>query len=376
VKAIRIDRSRRLREQPETGHNRWHPDIPAVLEVEPGEPVQLETQDAADGQIRMGMDVADLAGLDTKVAHPLTGPVHVQGALPGDLLEVETLDIEPQPYGWTRIIPGLGFLREEIDTPFLAHWTIDGGFATSAELPGVRIPDGAFMGTAGVAPSHDQLAAWSRREAELAERGGLVAPPDVEDAVPADGAVARHGLRTLPPRENGGNMDVKQMTRGSHLYLPVNVPGALYSVGDAHYAQGDSECCITAIEMGATVTVRFRLHAGEARRRGIRWPRFSHPDFFAAPQWAAPRNLTGTVGMPVRADGTQEGEDLTLAARNALREMIALLGERGWTREQAYVICSVAVDLRISNAVDLPNVIVSALLPEDIFERPDGGPQD
>jgi formamidase len=120
--------------------------------------------------------------------------------------------------------------------------------------------------------------------------------------------------------------------------------------------------------MGATAVVRFRLLAGEAACRKTRFPRFSHPGYFAAPQWAAPHNFVATTGLPIRDDGTQECEDLTLAARNALLEMIELLGERGFSREQAYVICSLAVDLRISNAVDLPNVCVSAILPEAIFE--------
>ena len=163
-------------------------------------------------------------------------------------------------------------------------------------------------------------------------------------------------------------MDAKQLTGGSRLLIPVNVEGALYSVGDGHFAQGDGECCITAIEMGATAAVRFRVHQGEAARLGIRWPRFSHPGYFAAPEWAAPRNFIATMGMPVREDGVQEGEDLTLAARNALINMIDLLQERGWSKQQAYIICSVAVDLRVSNVVDLPNVTVSAFLPEDIFQ--------
>jgi formamidase len=162
-------------------------------------------------------------------------------------------------------------------------------------------------------------------------------------------------------------MDAKQLTRGSRLFIPVNVGGALYSAGDAHFAQGDSECCVTGIEMEATLVVRFRIHKGEAARRNIRWPRFAHPGYFHSPEWAAPRNFIATMGVPIREDGTQESEDLTLAARNALIQMIALLQERGFSREQAYAICSVAVDLKISNAVDLPNVTVSAFLPEDIF---------
>jgi len=368
MKSIEIDRGKRLKEESRKGHNRWHPDIPPVLEVEPGEEVVLQTRDASDMQIRPGMGVADLEGMDTKVAHPLTGPVYIKGASPGDLLEVENVDIIPQPYGWTRNRPGAGFLRDLFTSPYLVHWEIKDGWATSSQLPGVRIPNGSFMGTAGIAPSRAQREQWARREAELVARGGTAFPPDPEDAVPAAEPLASQGLRTIPPRENCGNVDVKQLTRGSRLLIPVNVDGALYSVGDGHFAQGDSECCITAIEMGATAVVRFQVHPGEAARRNIRWPRFAHPDYFIAPQWAAPRNFIATTGMPVREDGTQEGEDLTLAARNALINMIQLLQERGWTREQAYIICSVAVDLKISNIVDLPNVTVSAFLPEDIFQ--------
>lgn len=367
MKTISIDRTKRLRDEPHTGHNRWHPDIEPIIEVAPGEALCLETRDAADGQITPGMTVEALTALDPKVAHPLTGPVYVQGAKPGDLLEIEYLDIVPQPHGWTRIRPGAGFLRDLFPDPYLAHWEVRDGYATSPQLAGVRIPEAPFMGTAGLAPSHAQLTAWAEREADLVSRGGFALPPDAQDAVPAVESIASTGLRTMPPRENCGNIDAKQLTQGSRLQIPVNVDGALYSVGDAHYAQGDSECCVTAIEMGATVTVRFRIHAGEAARHDIRFPRFAHPGYFAAPEWAAPHNFTATTGMPIRDDGTQEGEDLTLAARNALINMIRLLQERGWSKEQAYVICSVAVDLRISNLVDLPNVTVSALLPEGIF---------
>jgi formamidase len=181
--------------------------------------------------------------------------------------------------------------------------------------------------------------------------------------------VASEGLRTIPPRENCGNADIKQLTKGSKLFIPVNVEGALYSVGDGHFAQGDSECCGTAIEMGATVAVRFRIHKGEAAAKRIVWPRFSHPGFFQPPEAAVPHNFIATMGMPITADGRNESCDLSLAARNAVLEMIKLLEERGWSREQAYVLCSVAVDLRVSNVVDVPNVTVSALLPEAIFAR-------
>ncbi|MFT5392806.1 MAG: formamidase [Gammaproteobacteria bacterium] len=367
MKTVKIARDRRLRDDPGTGHNRWHPDIAPILTAAPGEDLVLETRDASDGQIVAGMTTAELEALDPKVGHPLTGPIFVDGAQPGDLLEIEYQNIEPQAHGWTRIRPGAGLLRDYFDEPFLAHWKLEGDWASSPQLPGVRIPNGAFMGTAGVAPSHTQLVAWAEREADLVTRGGRALAPDAEDAIPSLEPIASTGLRTMPPRENCGNLDAKQLTAGSKLYIPVNVPGALFSVGDAHYAQGDSECCVTAIEMGATVRLRLNLLKGEAAAKQIRFPRFSHAGYFAAPQWASPYNFTATVGYPIRDDGTQEGEDLTLAAKNALLNMIALLGERGWSREQAYVICSVAVDLRISNAVDLPNVAVSALLPEAIF---------
>jgi formamidase len=370
MKHVAIDRAKRLRQEPHSGHNRWHPDVPPIIEVEPGEEVVLETRDASDGQIRPETTVGDLAGMDQKVGHPLTGPVLVKGAAPGDLLEIEYLDIVAQPHGWTRFRPGFGFLRDLFPHDYLAHWHIKDGWATSPQVPRVRLPDGSFMGTAGVAPSRTQMETWARREEAYRGRGGIAFPPDPQDAVPG-GAIAREGLRTIPPRENCGNVDIKQLTKGSRLYVPVAVPGALYSVGDGHFAQGDGEACITAIEMGATCVVRFRLHRGQAERNGIRWPRFAHPGYFLAPEWAAPKNFIATVGMPVRDDGTQEGEDaLALAARNALIRMIELLGERGYTRDQAYVICSVAVDLRISNIVDLPNVTVSALLPEAIFGEP------
>ena len=363
---VRIDRTKRLKDQPETGHNRWHPDIPPIIEVGENENIVIDTRDASDGQMTPSTVAEDLEAMDQKVSHPLTGPIYVSGAQPGDLLEIEYIDIFPQPYGWTRFRPGAGFLRDVFTEPYVAHWDIEHGYAASEQVPGVRIPDGSFMGTAGLAPSHEQLEAWTARENELLERGGIVQPPDAQDAVPG-GSIGEKGLRTVPPRENAGNMDIKQLTRGSRLYIPVAVEGGLFSVGDGHFAQGDGEVCITAIEMSATVSVRFTVHKGEAASRGIVTPRFSHPGYFLPPQTSVPRNFTATLGYPIQQDGTQEGEDVTLAARNALLAMIDLLVERGYTAEQAYVICSVAVDLKISNIVDLPNVTVSAFLPEEIF---------
>ncbi len=367
MKSVEIDRSKRLAEQPNTGHNRWHPDIPPVLEVNEGEEVVLETRDALDGQLPPSATTDSLAAMDAGVIHPLTGPVLVKGAKPGDLLEVEFVDIAPQAHAVSCIVPGLGFLRDLYHVPYLVHWNIADGAATSRALPGVRIPGAPFMGVIGVAPSREQVAAWTKREGELLSRGGLLMMPDAAGAIPSKGLAASEGLRTIPPRENGGNMDVKQLTTGCTLQLPVAVEGALFSLGDAHFAQGDGEVCVTAVEMAATAAVRFRVIKG-AGKTLARGPRFRHPDYFAPPEWAAPKRFLAATGMPIRDDGVNEGENLTLACRNALLNMIDLLQERGWSREQAYVISSVAVDLRVSNVVDVPNYVVSALVPEAIFE--------
>jgi formamidase len=369
MKSVEIDRGKRLKDEPTKGHNRFHPDISPVLTAEAGEEVVLQTRDGVDGQLGPGTTEADMARMETGAIHPLTGPVFVKGAQPGDVLEVEFLDIVPQSHAFTAIVPGLGFLRDVFTAPFLVHWQISDGWATSPQLAGVRIPGAPFMGVSGVAPSAAQVRAWTARESALLSRGGMVFPPDAVGAVPARGPAAAEGLRTLPPRENGGNFDVKQLTRGSKLLLPVAVEGALFSTGDGHFAQGDGEVCVTAVEMGATAAVRFRVLKGTGAARAMRGPRFSHAGYFAPPEWASPKGFVAAMGMPLRDDGVNDGENLTLACRNALLNMIDLLQERGWSREQAYVLCSVAADLRISNVVDVPNYVVSALIPEAIFTR-------
>jgi formamidase len=364
---IAIDRGKRLADEPHVGHNRYHPDIEPVVEVGEGEEVVLETRDALDGQIRPGGTVDDFANIEAGAIHPLTGPVYVKGAQPGDGLEIEFLDIGTEPVGFSLILPGMGFLRDVMTTPFLVHWDIRDGWATSSELPGVRIPGAPFMGVSAVAPSADALRAWTEREARLIERGGTALAPDPDGAVPG-GTCGLAGLRTLPPRENGGNFDVKQLTRGAKLVLPVFVEGGLFSTGDGHFAQGDGEVCVTAVEVGATAAVRFRVLQGAFAERRFRAPVFTREDYFIDPRFAAPQRFLGVMGIPVDDEGENRGEDLTLACRNALLNMIDLLQERGYSREQAYVICSVAVDLRISNVVDVPNYVVSALLPEAIFD--------
>ncbi|HEY1258829.1 MAG TPA: acetamidase/formamidase family protein [Stellaceae bacterium] len=369
MKSITVDYSKRHAEEAQKGHNRWHEAITPVVEAAPGEEVEIETRDAFDGQITPATTAEDLRRCDLNLVHPLTGPVYVAGAAPGDLLEVEICDMKPAAFAYTVQVPGFGFLRDAFPDPYIAKWTIKDGFAESADLPGVRIPDGSFVGVIGVAPSKELRERVQRREAELAGRGGMALPPEPRGAVPAAEPIASEALRTIPPRENGGNLDIKQLSKGARLLLPVFVEGALFSVGDAHFAQGDGEACGTAIEMAGSILVRFSLQKGEAQRRGIRFPRFLRDDYYFPPELAAPKRFLATTGMSIREDGTNESEETTLSARNALLAMIDLLVERGWSRQQAYAICSVAVDLKLSELVDVPNMVVSAFLPLDIFAK-------
>src|SRR5713226_5852683 len=188
--AIRIDRGKPLAEEPYVGHNRYHPDIAPVAEVGEGEEIALETRDALDGQITPGMAAAGLASIEAGAVHPLTGPVFVKGAEPGDIIEIEFTDIVAQPTAFSAIVPGLGFLRDVFAEPFLVHWRIRDGWATSEQIPGVRIPGAPFMGVSAVAPSAAKLAEWTARERRVADKGGMALPPDPAGAVPVSGPCA------------------------------------------------------------------------------------------------------------------------------------------------------------------------------------------
>jgi formamidase len=352
---IEIDRSTRLDHGAAGGHNRWHPDIAPVASVDPGESVTFELRDSRDGTLTRDSAHEDLLAIPS-LAHPLTGPLDIRGAQPGDVLDVEVLGYETDDFGWTAIWPGSGFIGDLFPNPFLARWELEAGHARSEQVPGVAVPAGVFAGVIGVAPSPELFETALTRERALAEAGGGVQLPDSEGAAPASAAA---GLRTFPPRENGGNIDVRDLVAGSRLLLPVHAPGALLSIGDLHFAQGDGEVCIAAIETGGTITVRVGL-----RRDGWR-PRF--------PAWETPprpgRDYFATTGIPLADDGTQGDSDLNLATRRALVEMLGYLeAEHGLQREAAYVLMSAVVELRISEVVDAPNPLVSALLPLDVFE--------
>jgi acetamidase/formamidase len=299
-------------------HYAWDNALPPRLQIEPGDTVVFETRDAADRYYSPASTHADVLARGPFRGHPLTGPVRVAGARPGDTLVVEVVDVKPAAtFGWTAVRPGRGLLPEaDFPKPFLQLWDLsDGAFARMAR--GIAVPIEAFPGVMGTA---------------LDEPGS-------------------HS--TMPPRKNGGNMDVKQLTAGATLYLPVWVDGALFSVGDGHAAQGDGEVCVTAVEMMARVTLRFDLQRGrrlaepQLRTRGPLAPGTNRGPYFAT---------------------TAHGPDLFAAAQRAIRYMIDhLVAARGLGREEAYIVASVAVDLKISEIVDAPNWIVSAFLPETIF---------
>ena len=336
-------------------HNRWHPDLEPTVRIAPGEVLRLECEDGLAGQLTRQSGHADAGRLDLGLGHPLAGPIYVDGAEPGDLLDVEFISYETADFGVTPVVPGFGFLADLFPEPYVVTWEIQDGLARSAELPGVAVPEETFAGVVGVAPSHELMAAMHAREEEIARTGAPVADRSPGSALPPEAA---SGLRTIPPRETGGNIDIRQLVAGSHLLLPVSVPGGLLSIGDLHFAQGDGEVCGTAIEVAGAVTIRVGVRKDPAWRP--RYPAYETP---AQPQ----RRSFATTGIPVSAP-----MDLTVAARAAVVEMIDYLeATRGFERAAAYALCSAVVDLRVSEAVDVPYPLVSALLPLDVFD--DGG---
>ncbi len=357
---------RPLAEAPDTGHNRWHPDLEPALVVQSGDEIVVDCRDGLDGQITpMSVD-ADLPAMDFGRNHPMTGPIFVEGAEPGDVLQVDILDVRTDSFGSTPVIPGFGLLADRFPDPFLVTWGLHEGTATSGRMPGITIPEDAFVGVIGVAPSPERLAAWTAREAAVGERA---LPPSPDGAAPVLEPYASTGARTIPPRELGGNLDVMQIRSGSTVWFPVDVPGAMLSLGDIHFAQGDGEVCGTAIETHGQARIRVQALRDVRHRPATPLIESTEPAFRA-------RRHVSTTGIPVDADGQVHPMDLTLAAQNALEAMIQWLGdEAGLSREQAYVLCSVTVDLRISEVVDIPHPVVSALCPLDVFTeiRPQRG---
>jgi formamidase len=362
--------------------NRYHPAIKPVMTAKTGQLITFETRDALDSDLNVNSLPKDVGAVDLNLVHPLTGPVSIEGAKRGDVLAVTLIGIDPDEYGYTTVVPGFGFLRDRFTDAFIANWKLNTLEAVSDQLPGVRIPFNGFMGTVGVLPGLPEVDAWEARETQLGKAGGVALPPQPTGALPAavcgpSGSHKDKCLRTIPPRENGGNMDIKQMVVGTTLLLPCYVDGCSLFIGDVHYAQGDGEVAGTAIEMGATVTVRTEI------RKGMASLMKSGPHFEGGSQLKKlePDRFHATVAYPIKKAGeippqhkylggdkigplTNLSEDLTIAARGSLNEMIDWLTKTyGWTPVQAYVYASVACDLRIGNVVDVPNYAVSTICP-------------
>ncbi|MBX2823979.1 MAG: acetamidase/formamidase family protein [Gammaproteobacteria bacterium] len=367
--------------------NRYHPEIPTVVTAKPGDAIVFHTRDALDTDLTLDSNADDLAAVDLNLVHPMTGPVYIEGAERGDVLAVTLLDIEPDQFGYTVIVPGFGFLRDVYTEPYLVNWRLSRTHAESDQMPGVKIPYEAFMGSVGVLPGAPEVESWLAREAALAAAGGIALPPEPTGALPTavcgpDSEFKDQCLRTIPPRENGGNMDVQQMQIGTTLLLPCFIDGCGLFVGDVHFAQGDGEVSGTAIEMGGVVTVSTEIRKGQGSF-------ITGPEVEGGAQIKAmePSQFYQTIGLPIKAAGEVPApmtylesekikdlenlsEDLIVPARNALLKMIAYIERQyGLTSEQAYIIASVAVDLRVGQVVDVPNYVVTAVLNEDIFVK-------
>ena len=299
-------------------HQAWDNSLPPIATIPSGETVSFDLLDASNGEIVAESTVEAIRTLDFSRVDQVNGPIYVEGAEPGDTLQVEFLDLQPAEWGWTAVIPGFGLLADEFSEPALKIWHLEGGADGWGEFaPGIRIPLAPFCGEIGLAPGQPGT------------------------------------LSTIPPYHHGGNMDTKHLTKGVQLYLPVQTPGALFSLGDGHAAQGDGEVCGTAIETPMRANVRLTI------RKDLQ---ISEPQFLTSGPLTS---RTNTAPYYV-TDGI--GPDLLTATRNAIRHMIAhLQREYGLSREDAYMLCSVAVDLKLSEVVDMPNYVVGAYLPLSIF---------
>jgi acetamidase/formamidase len=298
----------------EPTHSVWDRSLEPRLRIAPGDEVQIECVDASGGQVQPGMTTEEYLKIDRTRIHALTGPIWIEGAEPGDVLEIDVLFTRHAGWGWSSVVEGLGFLKERFREPYLFHWQLDGESTSSLE-PAI-VPVRPFLGVMGV---------------ERADDGAF---------------------RTRPPGSFGGNLDVRELCAGSKLYLPVYNKGALFSCGDGHAAQGDGEVCINGIECPLDVTLGFQLH----KRHPL-----SGPIVEASEQAAADSTADAWVVV-------ETGTDLLAASRSATGRMVDLLVERwGFSDIHAYILCSVALKLRLSQVVNEPVYTVSAALSKQIL---------
>lgn len=298
----------------EPTHSVWNRALEPRLQIDPGDEVQVECVDASGGQVHLAMTAAEFQTIDRTRIHALTGPIWVNGAEPGDVLQIDVLTTQHRGWGWSSVIEGLGFLKDRFREPYLFHWQLDGN-ETRSLTPAI-LPVRPFLGVMGVAP---------------AQNGSF---------------------RTRPPGSFGGNLDVRELCAGSRLYLPVFNHGALFSCGDGHGAQGDGEVCINGIECPLDVILRFHLH----KQSPLSGPLVESSE---------------AVAPDTHADSwvvVESAEDIAAAARAATSRMVDLLVSRwGFSEVHAYILCSVALKLRLSQVVNEPMFTVSAAISKQIL---------
>src|ERR1700719_771836 len=297
----------------EPTHSRWNRALEPRLTISSGDTVHMSCVDATGGQITPSASVEDFLAIDRGRIHALTGPIFIDGAEPGDVLEIQVLQVAHRGWGWSSVIPGLGFLKEQFREPYLFHWALNP--EVSRSLGPAVVPLRPFCGVMGVAPAEDGE------------------------------------FRTRPPGIFGGNMDVRELCSGATLYLPILNSGAIFSVGDAHAAQGDGEVCINGIECPVDATLRFHLH----KRRPLPGPIVE-----SAPHIKQDLETAWIV--------IESGTDATAAARAATSRMIDLLVDRwGFSDVHAYLLCSVALHLKFSQVVNEPMFTVSAAIAKGVL---------
>ncbi|OZI12030.1 formamidase [Bacillaceae bacterium SAS-127] len=382
---FQLDLSKPMEEQAHPGHNRWHPDIPAAFSVEPGTAFRMDCKDWTDGQISNNDDPSDIRDVNLSRVHVLSGPVYVNGAEPGDLLVVDILDIgafQGEEWGFNGIFSkenGGSFLTDHYPEAAKSIWDFEGIYTTSRHVPGVKFAGIIHPGLIGVAPSMELLNKWNEREKELLETEPDRVPtlanlPNPERAVlgTLKGAefdrVAKEGARTVPPRENGGNCDIKNLSKGSRIFFPVFVDGAKLSVGDLHFSQGDGEITFCGgIEMAGWIDLKVDVIKGGMEKYNIT----ENPVFKPGPVEPNYNDFLVFEGISVdEKNGKQHYLDATLAYRRACLNAIEYMKTLGYTGEQAYMILSSApVEGRINGIVDIPNACCTVAIPTQIFEK-------
>jgi formamidase len=385
-----LDSSKKFTDQQIVGHNRWHPDIPAQVHVKPGDSFRVDCREWFDGAIVNDDSAEDVRDAPLSTVHVLSGPFAIEGAEPGDLLIVDILDIGAIPqetgplagqgWGYTGIFAkqnGGGFLTDQFPDAYKAIWDFSGQTATSRHVPHVSFTGIMHPGLMGTAPSAELLQRWHTREGDLIATDPervppLALPPEPNDAILANltgdeyDRVAADGARTAPPRENGGNQDIKNFTKGSRVFYPVFVPGANLSMGDLHFSQGDGEITFCgAIEMGGYLDLHVDLIKGGMETYGMNENTVFMPGN-VDPQYSEWLAFSGTS---VTLDDKQHYLDSHLSYQRACLHAIDYLTKFGYTPEQAYMILGAApIEGRLSGVVDIPNSCSTVYIPTAIFD--------